>query len=201
MNSIEVDDKLISLFIALMVGTAVTTIVSWKIIEVITKEIEQGKKWAAFLTALTVGGIVAVFAVVGGGLWLGYRYIRPEAPKSEPPSRTPDYQVASVVTPTPTPQNPHGSQRVFRNPIRTGHRQSHPPAAGTVQTADAPVTPQTSQAPAAAAPEQSQPPQGPSTETRPLFAPAQGPGCTTKPAPATPIIPPGEKSPEQDQLV
>ncbi len=44
MNPTEFDDKVFALIITMMVGTAVSTIASWKILEVIHKSLEQGQK-------------------------------------------------------------------------------------------------------------------------------------------------------------
>jgi hypothetical protein len=197
MNPTEYDEKLFALFVTVMVGTIATTIVSWKVLDVILKQLERGKNLTALLTALTVGGIVTVFASVGGGLWLGYHYIRPEANKPEPP-RPPESQLAPVTPPLAT-RTPSRTEHAFRGRPRSGRRSAQPPAAAeTPQASNASLPTETSQMPDAEQPSQAPSKQTPATERRQLLAPA--PACTTPPSLAPITIPPAEKSPEQEYL-
>lgn len=199
MNPTAIDDKFLGLLITLIAGTAITSVMSWKfldpIIDVIIKEFQAGKKLAPFLTAVTVAGIMMLPVAVGAGIWLGYHYLNPEVVTSEPPK-----QAETQATPVPTPRSTSDSERAFKGRIRTNHRPAQAPTPETARADQAPLTPQTSPAPESAPPAQSPSPQPPAKRTLPLPVPTQPPVCNPAP-PQTPIIAPGEKVPEPDQLV
>lgn len=204
MNPTELYEKFLGLLITVIAGTVITTFFSWKfldaLIDLIIKEFKQGKKLAAFLTVLTVAGMVSVVVAVGAGIWLGYRYIRPEVVSSEP---TKPAEPQATPIPTPTPRGMSGAESTYRTRVNPGRRRPKPSAPETSQPNNAPTTAQTSRPADAAPTAPGQSPQSPATETRPVFTAPQpaAPGCNPNSPPTTIIIPPGEKVPEQDQLV
>ncbi len=197
MNPI-VDDKLLNLLLPVVIAIAATGIVSWKLFELIKDQIEQQKNLQVLKTVGTVcSGVLIVCATLSIVVWMDRYWIRPEGAKSEQPKQAEPQTIA--VLPTPEPPKPPRTDSAYRRRIRPSRQQAQPLASETAQTSNAPLTSQTSQSPSAASPAQSQSPQAPATEARPLFAPV--PSCPVTPAPATIIIPPGEKGPEQNQLV
>jgi hypothetical protein len=197
MNPI-VDDKLLSSLLPVVFFIAATGMVSWKLFELVKDQIEQQKNVEVLKTVGTVcSGVLIVCATVSIVVWMDKHWIRPEGAKPEPPKQAEPQTI--TVLPTPEPPKSSRPDSAYRRRIRPSRQQAQPLASETAQTSNAPLTPQTSQSSSAAPPAQSQSPQAPVTEARPLFAPAQS--CPVTPAPATIIIPPGEKGPEQDQLV
>lgn len=182
MNPIELDEKLVGTVLSLIVGT----ILSWKIFEVVTKNLEKGNIKRAIWTVFAV---CVIFSTVAGtfAAWLmAYRHFFPKAAATPQPAE---------VRPEPTPparaeHKPPQSERAFRPRVNTRPRPSQSSAPATSQQSNAPATAETSQAPDVAPPVSGQPSRSTSPETRPQFlAQPPAPGCNPTPPPATIITP------------